>query len=154
MYWICMRREPLWPDPADPSPSAVNRSLATPKEKWGFLPLFMIQNYFSRGRLGYWNPALTGPGLPTPQVIGHTQWIPDTDSSISKKVVQMLSGHYDWSLAHEWEGQAVFFANKKHDGSIDDKVSQYQRRMIERCFCSCTRFDMLKKQHKLLMYIG
>eukprot|EP00198_Chlamydomonas_reinhardtii_P005663 XP_001694999.1 predicted protein [Chlamydomonas reinhardtii] len=87
----------LWPDPEDPSPAVVAAARATPPERYLLAPPFLLGNWFSRGRFGHWNRALSPQG--PQQVVGHLHYIPDTDTIVSKSVARMAAGQFDWLLA-------------------------------------------------------
>ncbi|KAG2437206.1 hypothetical protein HXX76_005869 [Chlamydomonas incerta] len=99
--WLSQLKEDcgctLWPDPEDPSPAVVAAARATPPERYLLAPPFLLGNWFSRGRFGYWNRALSPQG--PQQVVGHLHYIPDTDTIVSKSVARMAAGQFDWLLA-------------------------------------------------------
>ncbi|KAG2441348.1 hypothetical protein HYH02_009940 [Chlamydomonas schloesseri] len=99
--WLSQLKEDcgcdLWPDPEDPSPAVVAAARATPPERYLLAPPFLLGNWFSRGRFGFWNRALSPAG--PQQVVGHLHYIPDTDTIVSKTVARMAAGQFDWLLA-------------------------------------------------------
>lgn len=115
---------PLWPDPLDSSPASLAAIDALKQEQFLYLPSWFVTGYWPRGRYGYWNAALLPGGVPQ-QVVGHQHYNRQASTIEAKLVGRHAHRQFNWTLAHQLEGAAVYFSSRPGDKDLPTLVAYH-----------------------------